>query len=112
MSQVSFICTQLNGFKYIHLKQITLFNINHLFAQLNVFIEYTFFSLKIINPKNIDKNILEILDQNLIDTTQSEETCDVLLPTTGTRHIVTKDHKNAHVVLRKRKAYTYDPSHI
>ena len=29
-------------------------------------IEYTFFSLKIINSKNIDKNILEISDQNRI----------------------------------------------
>ena len=29
-------------------------------------IEYTFFNLKIINPKNIHKNILEILDQNRI----------------------------------------------
>ena len=27
-------------------------------------IEHTFFSLKIIKPKNINKNILEILDQN------------------------------------------------
>ena len=32
-----------------------------------VFIEYTFFSLKIINPQNIHKNILEILDQNRIN---------------------------------------------
>ena len=31
-------------------------------------IEYIFFSLKIINPKNIDKNILEISDQNCIKT--------------------------------------------
>ena len=30
-------------------------------------IEYTYFSLKIINPKNIQKNILEILDQNRIN---------------------------------------------
>ena len=30
-------------------------------------IEYTFFSLKIINPKNIHKNILEISDQNRIN---------------------------------------------
>ena len=30
-------------------------------------IEYTFLSLKIINPKNIDKNILEISDQNRIN---------------------------------------------
>ena len=30
-------------------------------------IEYKFFSLKIINPKNIDKNILEISDQNHIN---------------------------------------------
>ena len=30
-------------------------------------IEYTFFSLEIINPKNIDKNILEISDQNRIN---------------------------------------------
>ena len=30
-------------------------------------IEYTFFSLKIINPQNIDKNILEISDQNRIN---------------------------------------------
>ena len=29
--------------------------------------EYSFFSLKIINPKNIDKSILEILDQNRIN---------------------------------------------
>ena len=29
-------------------------------------IEYTFFSLEIINPKNIDKNIQEISDQNRI----------------------------------------------
>ena len=33
----------------------------------NQLIEYTFFSLKIINPKNIDKNILEISDQNHIN---------------------------------------------
>ena len=31
------------------------------------FIEYTFFSLKIINSKNIDKNILEISAQKLIN---------------------------------------------
>ena len=30
-------------------------------------IEYIFFSLKIINHKNIDKNILEISDQNRIN---------------------------------------------
>ena len=30
-------------------------------------LEYTFFSLKIINSKNIDKNILEISDQNCIN---------------------------------------------
>ena len=30
-------------------------------------IEYTFFNLKIINPQNIDKNILEISDQNRIN---------------------------------------------
>ena len=30
-------------------------------------IEYTFFRLKIINPKNIDKNIQENLDQNRIN---------------------------------------------
>ena len=30
-------------------------------------IEYTFFSLEIINPKNIDKNILENSDRNRID---------------------------------------------
>ena len=30
-------------------------------------IEYTFFSLKIINPQNIHKNILEISDQNHIN---------------------------------------------
>ena len=29
----SFLCTQLNGFKYSYLTQIILFNINHLFAQ-------------------------------------------------------------------------------
>ena len=32
------------------------------------FIEYTFFSLKIINPKNIHKIFLEISDQNRINT--------------------------------------------
>ena len=31
------------------------------------FIEYTFFSLEIINAQNIHKNILEILDQNRIN---------------------------------------------
>ena len=31
-------------------------------------IEYTFFSLKIINPKNMHKNILEISDQNRINS--------------------------------------------
>ena len=30
-------------------------------------IEYTYFCLKIINSKNIDKNILEISDQNRIN---------------------------------------------
>ena len=35
--------------------------------QLNSCIEYTFFSLKIINPQNIHKNILEISDQNHIN---------------------------------------------
>ena len=30
-------------------------------------IEYTIFSLKIMNPKNIHKNILEISDQNNIN---------------------------------------------
>ena len=30
------------------------------------YIEYTFFGLKIINPKNIHKNIPEISDQNRI----------------------------------------------
>ena len=30
-------------------------------------IENTYFSLKIINPKNIHKNILEISDQNRIN---------------------------------------------
>ena len=34
---------------------------------MNNNIEYTFFSLKIINPQNIDKNILEISDQNRIN---------------------------------------------
>ena len=31
-------------------------------------IEYTYFSLKITNPKSIDENILEISDQNRINT--------------------------------------------
>ena len=31
------------------------------------YIKYTFFSLKIINPQNIDKNILEISDQNRLN---------------------------------------------
>ena len=35
--------------------------------QNQTFIEHTFFSLKIIYSKNIHKNILEILDQNLIN---------------------------------------------
>ena len=30
-------------------------------------IEYTFFSLEIINPQNVHKNILEISDQNRIN---------------------------------------------
>ena len=30
-------------------------------------LEYTFFSLKMINPENIHKNILEISDQNRIN---------------------------------------------
>ena len=30
-------------------------------------IEYTFFSLEIINPQNIHKNILEISDENRIN---------------------------------------------
>ena len=35
--------------------------------KLNKCIEYTFFNPKIINSKNIDKNILEISDQNRIN---------------------------------------------
>ena len=38
---------------------------NHL-IELNI-MEYTFFSLKIINPKNIRKNIQEISYQNRIN---------------------------------------------
>ena len=34
---------------------------------LHDLIEYIFFSLKIINPKNTDKNILEISGQNRIN---------------------------------------------
>ena len=33
----------------------------------NLLIEYTFFSPKIINPQNVDKNILENSDQNRIN---------------------------------------------
>ena len=49
-------------------KQIINIQLNYWYQiEIIEIIEYTFFSLKIINPQNIDKNILENLDQNRIN---------------------------------------------
>ena len=65
-----YACESVFAFIIIVIKQ---FVISCLFTRVHVCylklgnektIEYTFFSLKIINPKNMNKNILEISDQN------------------------------------------------